>query len=66
MCTEKEPLECHRTLLVEVHKLPPDGDMFRTRDDVIAEALERQARKFAYVGDRPPAGGYGDEWEAAP
>ena len=97
LCTEKEPLECHRTLLVarnlvergvavghiladgglesyddamlrlvELHKLPPDGDMFRTRDDVIAEALERQARKFAYVGDRPPAGGYGDEWEVAP
>ena len=91
MCTEKEPLECHRTLLVarnlvergvavghiladgrlevhddamsrlvEIHKLPPDGDMFRTRDDVIAEALERQARKFAYVGEKPPAAG--DEW----
>ena len=94
LCTEKEPLECHRTLLVaralaergvsvshiladgsleshddamarlvEIHKLPPNGDMFRTRDDVIAEALERQARKFAYVGEKPPAGR--DEWDAA-
>ena len=91
LCTEKEPLECHRTLLVarnlvergvavghiladgglephddamsrlvQIHKLPPDGDMFRTRDDVIAEALERQAHKFAYVGEKPPAAG--DDW----
>ena len=94
LCTEKEPLECHRTLLVaralaerglpiahiladggleshddamarlvEAHKLPPNGDMFRSRDDVIAEALERQACKFAYVGEKPPAGR--DEWDAA-
>ena len=94
LCTEKEPLECHRTLLVaralaergvdvqhiladgaleshgdamtrlvEAHKLPPEGDMFRTREDVIVEALERQARKFAYVGEKPPAGR--DEWEPA-
>ncbi len=86
LCTEKEPLECHRTLLVaralairdvavahihadgfleshddamtrllELHKLPPHGDMFRTRVDVITEALDRQARKFAYVmTDLPP------------
>ena len=96
LCTEKEPLECHRTLLVarnliqrgvavahilagggleshddamarlvESHKLPPNGDMFRTRDDVIAEALERQARKFAYVGEKPPAAISGDEWGTA-
>lgn len=94
LCTEKEPLECHRTLLVaralalrgvavqhiladgaleshgdamarlvEAHKLPPDGDMFRTREDVIVEALERQAGKFAYVGEKPPAA-HG-EWEPA-
>ena len=93
LCTEKEPLECHRTLLVaralaerdatiahihgdgsleshddamsrllELHKLPLHGDMFRTRADVISEALSRQARKFAYVAtDRPSAE---DEWEA--
>ena len=95
LCTEKEPLECHRTLLVahalaergvavehiladggleshgdsmarlvEIHKLPPGGDMFRSRDDVIAEALERQARRHAYVGELPAAGR--DEWDAAP
>ena len=94
LCTEKEPLECHRTLLVaralaergvavqhiladgaleshgeamtrlvSAHKLPPEGDMFRTREDVILEALERQARKFAYVGEKPAAGR--DEWEPA-
>ena len=88
MCSEKEPLDCHRALLIartltergaavehiladgslenheeaidrliDVFKLPPHGDMFRSRDDVIAEALLRQAKKVAYVGDKPPAGG---------
>lgn len=87
LCSEKEPLECHRTLLIarnlaergvavehiladgalesndaamsrllDWHKLPQQGDMFRARDDVIAEALHRQAQKFAYVAARPPAG----------
>lgn len=97
LCSEKEPLECHRTLLIarnlaergvaiehiladgaleshaaamsrllDWHKLPQQGDMFRARDDVIAEALHRQAQKFAYVAARPPAGpdsrDGGDTW----
>ena len=106
LCSEKEPLECHRTLLVarnltargtavahiladgrseshdaamsrlvDLHRLPPQGDLFRTRDDVIAEALHRQAQKFAYVDAdavrspvRSPAGrdDWRDEWEDAP
>ena len=88
MCSEKEPLDCHRALLIartltergaavehiladgslenheeaidrliDVFKLPPHGDMFRSRDDVIADALFRQAKKVAYVGDKPPAAG---------
>ena len=92
MCTEKEPLECHRTLLVaralvergvtvehilasgrpeshdaamerlmDIFKLPHNGDMFRSRPDVVAEALERQAQKVAYVGEPMPVGV--DEWE---
>ena len=91
MCSEKEPLDCHRALLIagvliergaavehvladggmEAHdetmdrlldslKLPRQGDMFRSRDDVIAEALLRQAQKVAFVGDKPPAEG---QWE---
>ena len=92
MCSEKEPLDCHRALLIargltergaavehiladgdlegqdetmdrllDNLKLPRHGDMFRSRDDVIAEALLRQAKKVAYVGDKPPAGGdWGD------
>ena len=83
MCSEKEPLECHRTLLVvhnlaqrgvrvqhilvegkleshneamnrliEIFKLPPDGDMFRTRYDVIAKAAALQAERVAFVDDR--------------
>ena len=93
LCTEKDPLECHRTLLVaraladrgvniahiigdgslenhdvamsrliDLHKLPPDGDMFRTRADIISEAIARQARKFAYVSSDRPA--VNDGWEA--
>ena len=80
LCTEKEPLECHRTLLVskalagrdvavehilsngntESHasamerlvglfKLPPNGDMFRSKNDTINEALALQAKKVAYA-----------------
>ena len=95
LCTEKEPLECHRTLLVaraladrevavahvhsdgslesfddsinrllDLHKLPPYGDMFRTRSDVVAEALSRQAGKFAYVTSDLPTDNRG--WEGAP
>ena len=95
LCTEKEPLECHRTLLVaralaergvavahiqadgsleshddamsrllDLHKLPPHGDMFRSRSDVISEALTRQANKFAYVTSDLPAAN--DGWEATP
>ena len=87
MCSEKEPLDCHRTLLVArtlaefgvavehiladgeledhddtmgrlmaIFKLPPNGDLFRSRDEVIVDALERQAKKVAYVGQRRPFG----------
>lgn len=81
MCAEKEPLECHRTLLVaraldeqgvnvahvlgdgrlESHRdamerllavtgLPLE-DLFRSRADLIAEALARQEEKVAYVDE---------------
>ena len=81
ICAEKEPLDCHRTLLVaralvergvsvghilaggsvEEHtatmdrllagfKMSPHGDMLRSRDEAIAEALRRQAKRVAYVG----------------
>lgn len=82
LCTEKEPLECHRTLLVsrvlaerdvdvehiltdgsvESHdaaierlmhllKLPPSGDMFRSRHDTINEALAIQEKRVSYAVD---------------
>ena len=38
--------------LLCVFKFSPDGDMFRTRDDVIAEAVELQAQRVAFVDDR--------------
>ena len=94
MCTEKEPLECHRTLLVarclaeidfdvqhilvdgrleshdasmnrllDIFKLPPNGDLFRSRAEVIAEALTRQAQKVAYVETSTPVGR--EVWEDA-
>ena len=92
MCSEKDPQDCHRALLiagaleargvavvhiladgsVEKHddtvnrlldkfKLPRSGDMFRSRDDVVAEALIRQASRVAFVDERLAAasGGHG-------
>lgn len=84
MCSEKEPLACHRTLLIaqvltargmavahmladgglESHaaamdrlldrlQLPRDGDLFRSREQLLADAVKRQAWQVAYVG-RPP------------
>lgn len=82
MCAEKEPLDCHRTLLVAraladlgvvVQHILSDGrleshdatmerllqviglrdhDMFRSRDDLIAEALVRQEERVAYVNEK--------------
>lgn len=81
MCAEKEPLECHRTLLVareldeegldiqhilsdgqlEPHKQSmerlldvtglPREDLFRSREDLLAEALSIQEKKIAYVDE---------------
>ena len=81
MCSEQEPLHCHRALLIarvltedglgvshilpdgglENHcvtmdrlldrfNVPRDGDMFRSRERHIANAVWRQARQVAYVG----------------
>jgi hypothetical protein len=80
MCAEKEPLECHRTLLLaraldergvavehihadsrlEPHAatlmrlldlVGPAQDLFRTPDQLIAEALARQEERIAYVDE---------------
>jgi len=81
LCAEKEPLDCHRTILVapalaargarvshilsdgrvEPHAAALErlcalhglslGDLFRTRGDVIAEALERQEERIAWRGE---------------
>ena len=82
LCMEKDPLECHRALLVaraleeqgvdvqhilsggavESHEalmnrllesqgLPPQPDLFRTREDVIADAIRQQAGRVAYVAE---------------
>ena len=94
MCSEKEPLECHRALLVaktlaergvavahilddgsledhddtmdrlmDIFKLPHNGDLFRSRDEVVADVLTRQAKRVGYVGKTPPADD--DDWEDA-
>jgi len=82
MCAEREPLECHRTLLVAlaladlgivVQHILADGrlesqeatmerlvdvvglphqDLFRSRDELIAEALVRQEKRVAYVDEK--------------
>ena len=46
--------------LLDIFKLPPDGNMFRTRDDVIVEAVARREKRFAFVDDRMKAQ-HGDE-----
>jgi len=81
MCAEKEPLECHRTILVakalaergkpvqhihadghlETHEAAmerllemtgvPKEDLFRTREELLADALQKQEAKIAYVED---------------
>ena len=91
LCTEGDPLVCHRGLLVarelvqrgvdvehiladgslenhsaamdrlmDTFKLPHNGDLFRSRDEVIVDALDRQAKKVAYTGQKPPSDG---DWE---
>lgn len=82
MCAEKEPLDCHLTLLVaralvelgvtiqhilvdgrlESHNTTmerllkivglPDHGLFRSRDQLMAEALSRQKQKVAYVNEK--------------
>lgn len=82
MCAEKEPLECHRTLLVSraldkdgmaVSHILADGrleshadamlrlldvaglpreDLFRSQDELLAEALARQEDRVAYVDEK--------------
>lgn len=85
MCAEKEPLECHRTLLVakalaargqsvlhihagghvETHEAAmerlidvtglPKKDLFRSKQELIDDALARQEEKIAYVDESPAA-----------
>jgi len=84
MCAEKEPLECHRTLLVakaltargqpvlhihadghlETHEAAmerlldltglPKEDLFRSREELLAEALARQEQQVAYIDEAQP------------
>jgi uncharacterized protein (DUF488 family) len=81
MCAEKEPLECHRTLLVaralvargqpvlhihadgrlETHAAAmerlldltgvPREDLFRSREELLSEALLRRERQIAYADE---------------
>lgn len=90
VCAEKEPLECHRTLLVArvlyehgvfVQHILADGraepyeasierlldlvglphvDMFRSREELVAEALSRQEERVAWVDRKQTADGAGD------
>ena len=91
MCSEKEPLDCHRTLLIaqtlakqgvsvahihadgslETHDdalnrlldkfdLPHHGDLFRSRQEVIADAVARRAQRVGARWRDPAAGGAGE------
>lgn len=82
MCAERDPLQCHRTILVSRHLVAgglavqhitgdgqleshqdamqrlvrrlglPEHDLFRTTDDLVADAYRIQGERIAYV---PPA-----------
>jgi uncharacterized protein (DUF488 family) len=87
VCAEKDPLECHRTILVaralaargadvqhiladgrleshdaamdrllDCHRLP-HRDLFRSREDLVTEALARQEERVAYVDNEKRAAG---------
>lgn len=90
MCAEREPLECHRTLLVArelsergvaIRHILPDGstedhadamnrllsltglpreDLFRSHEELVAEAIRRQEQKVAYVDEKLAAEGAED------
>ena len=87
MCAEKEPLDCHRTLLVapaleergiavahiladgglEPHAAAmdrlldllkrPRADLFRTRGEIVAEAIASRAARVAHAYEAPAAAG---------
>ncbi|MDE0193759.1 MAG: DUF488 domain-containing protein [Gammaproteobacteria bacterium] len=83
MCAEKDPLHCHRTLLVaralandgfdvlhvlpdgtlethdqamdrllESYDLDSEGDMFTSREEFLAQAVERQTQRVGHVDDK--------------
>jgi uncharacterized protein (DUF488 family) len=90
MCAEKDPLDCHRTLLVaraldelgvSVEHILADGrpeshgdamvrllaslalpseDLFRSRKEMIAEALAKQEERVAYVDEKLAAEAAGE------
>ena len=103
MCSEKEPIECHRALLVgqtlfergtPISHIHADGtlekhddaiqrllkifkldepDLFRTNEEVVAEALLRQEQKVAFTLGDPLKGrldsgqlGESEEWTESP
>ena len=83
MCAEREPLECHRAVLVSRYlmsdgievqhilgdgRLEPhadainrlirqlklaEGDMFRSRDEIVSEVYRLQGDRIAYVEHNP-------------
>ena len=83
MCAEKDPLDCHRTLLVaqalvadgvdvlhvlsdgalEAHDqamnrllasydMATEGDMFTSRDEFVAQAVQRRTQRIGYVDEK--------------
>ena len=90
VCAEREPLECHRTILVSplldkegqsIEHIHADGrleshgeamdrlldlvglprdDLFRSREELVAEALLRQEERVTYKEDKVGAGDAGE------
>ena len=47
--------------LMDTFRLPHHGDLFRSRSEVIADAVGRQAKRVAYVAEQPATYSTGGE-----
>ena len=95
MCAEKDPLDCHRTILVcryaqefaaishvhadshlETHEQAEirmlsrysaaEGDLFRSRIELLNEAYKRRGEEIAYVEQPEHAGAKNETWNDEP
>ena len=60
LCAEKDPLTCHRAILVCRHLAEigiTERDLFRSRDELVVEAYSRRGDQIAYAETEPSSSG---------